>query len=131
MLLTQAAWEQHQVDHFLQLLEDYRPRKVGDEDFRGFEWFYWKRQFQRGHVTLRGHTGAVTSVAFSADGKRIASGSYDRTVRVWDARTGQEALTLKGHADPVTSVAFSADGKRIVSGSTDQTVRVWDAHTAE
>src|SRR5205823_13227507 len=75
MLLTQAAWEQHQVDRFLQLLKEHRPRQVGDEDFRGFEWFYWKRQFQRGHITLKGHTGYVTSVAFSADGKRIVSGS--------------------------------------------------------
>src|SRR5207248_1595908 len=65
MLLTQSAWEQHQVDRFLQLLEDHRPRKVGDEDFRGFEWFYWKRQFQRGYTTLKGHTGWVTSVCFS------------------------------------------------------------------
>jgi len=85
MLLTQSAWEQHQVDRFLQLLEEHRPKKEEDEDFRGFEWFYWKRQFQRGHVTLKGHTSGVTSVAISGDGKRIVSGSYDNTVKVWDA----------------------------------------------
>jgi len=75
MLLTQAAWEQHQVGHFLQLLDEYRPCNVGDEDFRGFEWFYWRRQFQRGQVTLKGHTGHVWSVAFSGDGKRLVSAS--------------------------------------------------------
>ena len=52
-------------------------------------------------------------MAFSPDGKRIVSGSDDNTVKVWDARTGQEVLTLKGHTDGVISVAFSPDGKRI------------------
>ncbi|MBI1914769.1 MAG: protein kinase [Planctomycetes bacterium] len=131
MLLTQAAWEQHQVERFLQLLEEQRPRRVGEEDLRGFEWYYWARQFQRGHVTLKGHTGPVSSVGFSADGQRIVSGSYDDTLKVWDAQTGQQVLTLKGHTGPVSSVAFSADGKRIVSGSGDQTVKVWDAHTGQ
>ena len=54
------------------------------------------------------------------------SGSYDNTLKVWDAQTGQEPLTLKGHSDAVTSVSFSPDGKRIVSGSDDKTVKVWD-----
>src|SRR5262249_43520307 len=73
-LLTQAAWEQHQMGRFLQLLEEHRPRKAGEEDFRGFEWFFWKRQLERGHITLKGLTGSVGSVAFSPDGKRIVSG---------------------------------------------------------
>jgi len=73
----------------------------------------------------------VTSVAFSADGERIVSGSPDQTVKVWEAQTGKEALTLKGHTGGVLSVAFSADSKRIVSGSTDQTVKVWDATPLE
>ena len=67
--------------------------------------------------SLKGHTDAVTSVAFSPDGKRIVSGSQDQTVKVWDADKGTETLTLKGHTQLVTSVAFSPDGKRIVSGS--------------
>ncbi|KAG8712378.1 hypothetical protein FRC08_014672, partial [Ceratobasidium sp. 394] len=72
----------------------------------------------------------VDSVTVSADGHRIASGSRDNTVRVWDAHTGAPiGEPLTGHSDRVTSVAFSADGHRIVSGSRDNTVRVWDAHT--
>ncbi len=65
-------------------------------------------------------------MSFSPDGKRIVSGSQDKTVKVWDAQTGQETLTLKGHSDLVTSVSFSPDGKRIVSGSGDKTLKVWD-----
>src|SRR5262249_26526434 len=132
MLLTQAAWEQHQVDRFLQLLEDHRPRKVGDEDFRGFEWFYWKRQFQRGHVTLKlkRHSGPVNSLSFSADGKRLAAGSWGE-VTVWDAQTGQEPPILKGQPGGVRSVAFSPDGKRLASASEDRTVKVWNAQTGQ
>ncbi len=70
-------------------------------------------------------------MAFSPDGKRIVTGSWDGTVKVWDADKGQELLSLKGHTDWVTSVAFSPDGKRIVSGSEDKTVKVWDAEKGQ
>jgi hypothetical protein len=61
----------------------------------------------------------------------LASGSNDQTVKVWDARTGQELHTLKGHTDIVWSVAFSPDGARLASGSWDQTVKVWDVRTGQ
>jgi serine/threonine protein kinase len=82
-------------------------------------------------VTLQGHSNTVKSVSFSPDGSRIVSGSWDTTVRVWGAETGQLAFTLKGHSDSVNSVAFSPDGKRIASGSDDTTVKVWDAETGQ
>ena len=99
-------------------------------------------------LTLKGHAGMVSSatygpegrmviesmissVAFCPDGKRIASGSGDNTLKVWDVDTGQETLTLKGHTSSVLSVAFSPDGKRIASGSGDGTLKVWDAGTGQ
>jgi hypothetical protein len=78
------------------------------------------------------HTDLVTSVAFSPDGKRIVSGSADRTVHLWDATTGKPiGQPLTGHTDVVISVAFSPDGKQIVSGSADRTVHLWDATTGK
>jgi WD40 repeat protein/serine/threonine protein kinase len=76
--------------------------------------------------TLRGDT-RVVSVAFSPDGRRLASAGYDRIVRLWDTATGHEVLALRGHADLVGRVLFSPDGQRLASASADGTVRVWDA----
>jgi len=76
-------------------------------------------------LTVRGHF--PTSVTFSPDGKRIASGSLDNTICLWDAETGlQLGSPLTGHTNFVTSVAFSPDGKRVVSGSYDNTIHMWD-----
>ena len=72
-------------------------------------------------LTLRGHIGPVFSVAWSPDGKRLATGSEDQTATMWDAATGKEVLTLRGHSHFVRSVAWSPDGQRLATGSDDQT----------
>jgi len=67
----------------------------------------------------------VRSLAFSPDGRTIASGSFDNTIKLWDAAGGNEIRTLEGQSGSVWSVAFSPDGRTLASGSEDGTIRLW------
>jgi WD40 repeat protein len=75
--------------------------------------------------TLSGHSGSITSISISPDGKHLASGSNDKSIKIWELSSGREIVTLKGHSDIVSSVDFSSDGNYLVSGSCDNTVLVW------
>jgi WD40 repeat protein len=81
--------------------------------------------------TLTGHTKRVTDIAFSPDGKRLASAGDDATVRVWDSATGKEMHRLNAHRFIVQSVAFSPDGKWLASAGWDATVRLWEPNSGQ
>ena len=76
-------------------------------------------------MRLTGHTDWVYALAFSPDGKTLASGCIDATIHLWDAQIGEYKKTLRGHAARVKSLTFSPDGKILVSGSEDGSVLLW------
>jgi WD40 repeat protein len=78
---------------------------------------------------LSGHDDDVKGISFSPDGSRVATGSKDKSVIIWDAVTGDKIKALNGHSNDVNTVAYSPDGKYLVSGSDDNTIMIWDAAT--
>ncbi len=76
-----------------------------------------------------GHTSRITAVAWSPDGKHLASASYDKSARIWDSTNGYREIIYRGHVDRVHAVAWSPDGQRVASASSDRTVQIWDAVT--
>ena len=87
------------------------------------------RPITRASSTLEGHSEAVLSVAFSPDGKALASGSGDTTVRIWDLQTETPLHTCEGHKHWVLFVSFSPDCTKIASGGMDHNILLWDAET--
>jgi WD40 repeat protein len=79
--------------------------------------------------TLTGHSDSVWSVAYSPDGQTLASGSWDKTIKLWNVKTGNLLQTLTGHSDQVRSVAYSPDGQTLASGSSDKTIKLWNVRT--
>ncbi len=109
------------------LLASYKPPGTPkDEDLRSFDWFYLWRQLHDEKATLKGHTTSVRSVAFTLDGRTLASGASDNTIKLWDVASGKEKATLRGHAYEVQAVAFTNDGRMLASGSSSNTIKLWD-----
>jgi WD40 repeat protein len=92
-------------------------------------YIYWQ---SLGRIpTLTGHAGEVNTIAVSSDGQQIATGSDDRTIKIWSLNTHKELRTLKGHSQWVYSVAISPDDRTVVSGSKDETIKVWHLNTGQ
>src|SRR5262249_50303568 len=90
----------------------------------------WDTTSAKETCSFRGHTGPEHCLAFSPDGRYVASAGFDFVVRVWEATTGKEVQALKGHDWPIHGVAFSPDGRPLASGSVDSTVRIWAGRPA-
>ena len=92
-------------------------------------YIYW--QSLRRTSTLTGHFGEVNSLAFSPQGNTFASGSDDKTIKIWHLNNRKEIRTLSGHSNWIYSVAISPDGQTVVSGSKDKTIKVWNLNTGQ
>jgi WD40 repeat protein len=133
--LAQAAWRSGNIVRVRELLEETRPRP-GQRDLRGPEWHYLWRLCHPAVTTLGGASGRIFQVAFSPDGKRLASATRGEAVppefKVWDPRTGKELFSLPGKHSPFApgALAFSPDGRLLArTGSARGTVELWDATT--
>ncbi|MBC7816792.1 MAG: serine/threonine protein kinase [Planctomycetaceae bacterium] len=131
MTLAERARQEGQIGRVVQLLRSVIPESADQEDLRGFEWHHLWRLYNGEQSRWRGHIGAVTAIAFSPDGKFLASASVDKSVKLWDAVTGKEVLSLAHHTARVTSIAFSPNSKRLASGSADKSAIIWDAATGQ
>ena len=88
-----------------------------------------KQEFWTSKKEIEGHSKAVIGLCFSNDNRLMASASRDKTIKIWDTRTGWDTQTLEGHSKPVLSVCFSHDDEKLLSASLDSKVKVWDPNT--
>jgi WD40 repeat protein len=102
------------------------PKSRDDPGFGGDMVVVRERGDSQLRFTLAGHSSNITCLLFSPDGRRLATASDDRTIKLWDTTTGREVFTLLGHTGGLRGLAFSPDGHRIISGGVDATARVWD-----
>lgn len=125
MRLAQRVWEHGQLGRLQEMLDTYT-QEPGRRDLRNWEWYYFLSLCHGNLLTLPEHAAAINSVAWSPDGKNLASGSEDCTIKIWDAASGQHNRTLSGHRAGVKSIAWRPDGNRLASAGSDGEARIWD-----
>ncbi len=130
MVVAQQAWEAANVGRVMELLARHIPSSR-QTDLRGFQWYYLWRLCEnvRKVPTLSGHQASIWSLAFSPDGKTLASGSNDGAVMLWDVPAQRLRGTLARHSGEVLALAFTPDGSTLVSAG--GTVRIWDVQKRE
>jgi WD40 repeat protein/serine/threonine protein kinase len=120
------AWQATDLQSAMELLDRCRPGP-GEEDLRGWEWYYVRRLCAGGILTLRGHDGPVLGAAFAPDGEQLASCGADGTLRIWEVASGKITTTIPAHKGLANAVAWSPDGTMLATVGDDAHVRIWDA----
>jgi len=123
--LASACWGQKRN------ISDPNIEKTFSFDDLTFSIQVWDAQTGTELNTLGGHNNFVNSLAFSRDGRLLASAGADSTIKLWDLSTSRELRTLRGHDGSIEAIDFSADGRFLVSGSNDGSTRLWNAQTGE
>lgn len=127
-ILSPEEAQNKALDRYKQVQQIGPERLVSGSD--DFTLFLWNPESDKKHIArMTGHQQLVNDVKFSPDSRLIASASFDKSIKIWDGRTGTFITTLRGHVQAVYQIAWSADSRLLVSGSADSTLKVWNLKT--
>jgi hypothetical protein len=128
---ARKSYEDGRIEAALDELERWRPAQADQADLRRFEWYHlYRKCLPADQLVLYGSDGDVNTLAWSPDGKWLASASGSGPIRLWDGQTGEQVRVFEGHRSPVNAVCFSPDGKRLASASDDDAVRIYGVSSA-